>query len=490
MRRVLLFGAGVLVGAFLTAAIGGYVWYRHEQTKPLPEVIGSGNVEFVPEAKPERKRTRRAIANLPWPTYGLDNQRTHLALGFAHRPPYRTAWVHRAQHLLEFPPSVGYGRVYIPNQRGRFNVVTASTGRLLWRKLFRRCIAASPTLAARTVYQAVMHALPCPPENRGARGFVIAMNAFTGKRIWRFDAGVVESTPLYANGVLYFGSWDRNLYAVNAKTGKLRWRYRADDELNTSPAYAGGSIYIASKGGRVHAVNARTGKARWVAESYSRFGGREQFYATPTLAYGRVYIGNTDGNVYAYGAGTGKLIWASNAGSYVYSAAAVWRRTVYVGSYDGRVYALDAATGQTRWTYESPGSIHGAPTVMGGLVYFSVCGTCGQFGSRYAKRGPRGTFALDARTGRLVWRFGDGTYSPIVADSKRVYLTGRTRVYALVERRTRQVEARPRSRRAAKRGTSSGTRATRRTGRRSTPQNRPRRSRARASAAGSRAATP
>jgi outer membrane protein assembly factor BamB len=126
------------------------------------------------------------------------------------------------------------------------------------------------------------------------------------------------------------------------------------------------------------------------------------------------------------------LLWAQQAGTYVYTAPAVWNQTVYVGSYDGKVYAFDAGTGRLRWTYESTGSIHGAPTVMGGLVYFSVCGTCGtRTGVRYAKAGRKGTFALDARTGKLVWTFWDGRYSPIVADEKRVYMIGHARVYGL-----------------------------------------------------------
>ena len=84
-----------------------------------------------------------------------------------------------------------------------------------------------------------------------------------------------------------------------------------------------------------------------------------------------------------------------------------------------------------KWTYDSPGSIHGAPTVIDGLVYFSTCGTCGHRGSRYAKRGPQTTFALDTRTGRRVWVFPDGRYSPVVADLRRIYLVGSTKVYAL-----------------------------------------------------------
>jgi outer membrane protein assembly factor BamB len=152
------------------------------------------------------------------------------------------------------------------------------------------------------------------------------------------------------------------------------------------------------------------------------------------VAYGRVYAANTDGYVYSYGARTGRLVWAQRAGTYVYTAPAAWRRTIYVGTFDGFVVAFDAATGRTRWRYDAPGSIIGAPTVMGGLIYFAICGTCGSNASRHVEFGRPRTFALDARTGRLVWSFPDGKYSPIVADRQRVYLVGRTRLYAFKPR--------------------------------------------------------
>jgi outer membrane protein assembly factor BamB len=258
--------------------------------------------------------------------------------------------------------------------------------------------------------------------------------------LWTYRGPPSESATLLHRGLLYFGSWDHHLYALDVRRRKprLRWRFKADDELNSSPAYADGTIYIGSDGGHVYAIDARTGKLQWRASAFKRLGPREYFYATPTLAYGRVYIGYTDGTVYAFGAKTGHLLWTQHAGTYVYTAAAVWDRTVYVGSYDGNVYAMDAATGDIRWKRDLGASIHGAPTVMDGLIYFSTCGTCGHRGSRYAKMGPRGTFALNATTGRIVWRFFDGRYSPVVSDGIRMYLMGNTRLYGLVPVRPRR----------------------------------------------------
>ena len=70
--------------------------------------------------------------------------------------------------------------------------------------------------------------------------------------------------------------------------------------------------------------------------------------------------------------------------------------------------------------------------MLDGLVYFSSCGSC----STYEQNAQaRRTFAVDARTGRLVWRFPDGEYSPVIADRRRLYLTGFTHLYGLAPSR-------------------------------------------------------
>jgi outer membrane protein assembly factor BamB len=422
----------VLIAVLLLLAAGAALaaaWMMREDPPP-PVVRGSPTVEFdtteEPAAATQETTTAPAAEPLkePWPTYGYDVARTHVA-PYPHRPPYHRLWRFGARALIEFPPTIAYGRMYVSQAKAHLFAVDTETGEIVWRRHFRNsCSAASPTVSGGLVYQPY---LPRDCRDRGKPGFLVAVDAETGKEVWRFEGPASESSALVVDRTVYLGTWDHHLYALNARTGRLRWRYQADDELNSAPAYAHGTVYVGSDGGRLHAVYARTGRLRWRAEALRR----EYFYATPTLAYGRVFIGNTDGTVYAFGAKTGNLLWTQRAGTYVYTAAAVWNRMVFVGSYDGNFYALDAATGDVRWRHDSPGSIHGAPTVMNGLVYFATCGTCGQHGSRYAELGPRRTYALRARTGRIVWRFPEGHYSPIVADEKRVYLADTGAVFAL-----------------------------------------------------------
>jgi len=419
--RLLLLAAGIVV---LGVAIAGYVVYQQRQPH---NVVGSPTVEFetklAPAAKPRAEAARR---DLPWPTYGLDAQRTHFEAAAKLRPPYRRLWkVFADFSFIEFPPVVGYGRLYLGTNHGRVLAVDSRNGRIGWSREYGRCIAASPALGAGVVYVALMGPYPCTNPDRRASGLLVALDAKTGTELWRFRAGVMESSPLLVGRTVYVGSWDHRIYAVDTRTHRPRWTFVTGDEVKGGLAFANGTVFAGSYDGHVYALDAHTGRLRWSGSAETGLRGRGRFYATPTVAYGRVFVGATDGIVYAFGARSGRLLWARRTGSYVYGAAAVARQTVYVGSYDHRFYALDAATGDVRWSFDARHPITGAPTVLDGLVYFSTCGSCG------ADARARRTFALDARTGRPVWTFPDGEYSPLVADSHRAYLTGLTNVYAL-----------------------------------------------------------
>ena len=433
----------------------------------IEEVRGSPTVEFVTtqQKTPEQKRPRKVVLRLPWPTYGLKVQRTHTTTDFRLKPPFRLRWTFKAGHVLEFPPSVAYGRLYLAQQRGRFFAVHHRTGKVVWERRFNHCSASSPTIAYRVVYHAWMQPLPCNRYPRSQPGLITAMAARTGKVIWRFrGGGPFETSPLVIGRTLYAGSWDHKLYAIDIYTGKPRWTFTADHEINSSPAFSGGKVYFGTDGGSVYAVDGRTGRQVWRAQALARYGRREYFYATPTIAYGRVFIGNSDGTLYAFGASSGRLLWAQTAGTYIYTAAAVWRRRVYVGTYDGKFMAFNAATGDRIWTFNASAAVHGAPSVIDGLVYFAACPRCGSVASRYAKQGDRGTYALDALTGKLVWRWPDGIFSPAVADSQHLYITGRSRVFSFAPKRARKQRA---ARSKARSDRRSGKRARGRAARRS-----------------------
>ena len=177
-----------------------------------------------------------------------------------------------------------------------------------------------------------------------------------------------ESSPIVRRGIVYFGSEDGTLYALYAKTGRVKWKYQASGAIKASPALSGSTLYVGDYSGpHVRGLGAHR-QRRWsTGTSGSKFGfAAGNFYSTPAVDFGRVYAGNTDGKVYSFGARTGTLAWSQSTGGYVYSSPAVanvpgTKPTVYFGSYDGNLYALDARTGATRWTHRGGGRISGGP---------------------------------------------------------------------------------------------------------------------------------
>jgi outer membrane protein assembly factor BamB len=412
VATLILLAGGVVVG---------YVVYKRQEAA---DVRGSSTEEFVTteeEEPPPPPPPAKEAAGVDWPLNGYDGAR-HRVGPYQLKPPFRRVWTFRARQLLEFPPVLGYGRLYFTNNSGVMFAINAKSGKRAWKKRIGRCVAATPAVGAHTVYQSFMNRPPCNSKAKPGRleGEVIAFATGFGKIRWRTRIGPTESSPLLAGNRLYVGDWRGRVYALDARTGRVRWTFQGKGRIKGAVAKSGNRLFVGTYDGYLYAIRASTGKVIWRTRSQDRLGGRGQFYSTPAIAYGRVYIGSTDGKVYSYGAASGKLRWSQGTGGYVYGSPAVSRKTVYIGSYSDRFYALDAATGDVKWRFQAKGDISGSATVLNGVVYFSTFDEL--------------TYALDARNGRVLWTFRDGKYGGVVADRERLYLVGHARVYGMVER--------------------------------------------------------
>ena len=204
-----------------------------------------------------------------------------------------------------------------------------------------------------------------------SKHYFYAMDAFQGSELWRYQTGdVVETRPAVAGGMVYFGSNDNHLYALDAATGKsLAWRYRTGDDLVSGIEEAGGVVYARSKDKFLYALDAATGSLLWSFDTENSAGPQAK------VAGGVVYVGDVAGSkLTALDATTGDLLWVNND-TYYYgnSQPAVFGKTVYApfrwtlsgNSYPGS-YALDIATGEPLWSVRYRLS---SITVSDGVVY-------------------------------------------------------------------------------------------------------------------------
>ena len=414
MRRLLLVLA--IVAVLLTGVVAAIVINRLHGER---NVRGSSTEEFVTTTAPRRPPP----LGTPWPQYGFDETRDR-SVQLSLRPPFRKVWWYGAGSLVEFPPAIGFGRLYFSTNSGKVAAISVKTGKRAWKYLSHRCVAASPAVGTYkhgTVYASFLNRPPCNARHAGGTGKVIAFAAGFGQIRWQRTVGPTESSPLLLGNRLYVGDWDGRVWALDARTGRTIWvRKPAGAAIKGAVASTSGRLYVGSYDGHVYCLGAQTGRLIWKASAQRRLYGGSQFYSTPALAYGRVYIGSTDGKVYSFGATTGRLLWSHGTGGYVYASPAVWNGFVFAGSYSKRFYAFDAATGDVRWSFQANGQISGSPTVVGNVVYFATL--------------EGRTYALNARTGRQLWTYPDGKYSPVVAMKGRLFLVGYGKVYGMVPR--------------------------------------------------------
>jgi eukaryotic-like serine/threonine-protein kinase len=270
---------------------------------------------------------------------------------------------------------------------------------------------------------------------------------------WTFAThGEVISSPAIVNGVVYVGSNDGNLYAIDQQTGSQKWKFPTEARVTSSPAVANGLVYFGSYDGNFYAVDTASGKQKWKFRNAGerRYAGTHlhgsapegesmpdpfDFYlSSPAVWNGAVYFGSGDGNVYALDAASGSLKWKFKTGDVVHASPAIVDSKLYIGSWDSYFYALDAVTGKELWRFktgEDPAihnqvGIQSSATVVNGLVYF---------GCRDSK-----FYALDAATGQQRWSFSNkGSWvitSPVVHAGKVYFATSDTALLHILDAET------------------------------------------------------
>ncbi len=187
-----------------------------------------------------------------------------------------------------------------------------------------------------------------------------------GKTKWVFSAGAaIHSSPVVANGTVYFGSQDAKVYALDAETGEKRWEFKTGSWVGSSPAVVNGVVYIGANDGNLYALDARSGEKLWNYQT------PHPVMSSPAVADGIVYFGDGDYNIHALNAAIGTRIWDFAAGASVMSSPVVANGIVYIGTGGEYFYALHALSGRLRLHYKSFYSVYSSPAVNGTTVYFT-----------------------------------------------------------------------------------------------------------------------
>jgi outer membrane protein assembly factor BamB len=273
---------------------------------------------------------------------------------------------------------------------------------------------------------------------------------------WKFKAkDGIESAAAIVNGVVYVGSLDEHLYALDLATGQLKWTYQTDPAKGTkvgpiraSPSVRDGLVYVGDADGIFHCVEAATGTKRWTFDtgaeitSSANFAGDtilfgssdENLYClskdgkerwkfrvpggpvmgTPAIVDGRTFAAGCDSTLHVLDVTKGtETAGTVDLGGQVGATVAVIGDRLYVGTMSGEVLAIRWKKGEVLWRFEAPKAkqpFYASAAVTDNLVIV---------GSRDKR-----VYALHRQSGKEAWSFAtkkkvDG--SPVVA-GQRVYV--------------------------------------------------------------------
>ena len=225
--------------------------------------------------------------------------------------------------------------------------------------------------------------------------------------IWKYQKeGTIFSSPVVADGKVYVGSGDWNLYCLDADDGSKLWNYKTNAAVDSAPAVVDGKVYFGSNDGGVYCLDANDGSKIW------QYTTGFEFSSSPKVYDGKVYVGSERGKMYCLDANDGSQIWAVQTGICIVGSPAIYDEKVYIGSWGhDEVFCLNANNGNTIWTFTISGWVATSPAIVDGKVYV----------------GGHIVYCLNANTGNEIWNYqleepGDGGMGehscPAVVDGK------------------------------------------------------------------------
>jgi outer membrane protein assembly factor BamB len=325
------------------------------------------------------------------------------------------------------PAAVRDGLVYVGTTGGTFDAVRESDGSLVWMFAAGGPIYGGPLVTGEHVF------FVCD------NGYLFKLDRKTGKEAWRYDLGgeraprilphpiadtveprigefdfeMSSPKPQLADGVLYVGSGDGSFHAIDAETGKRVWRFEPPEnagpppstpwnpvgstKIRTDALIDGPRVVFGSFGQRLRALDRKSGTEIWQKNLQA------EISSSPVLVDGKIVLGSRGGMLYAFDPETGKVLWRMIFwGSAIESSAARGEGSLFcIGASDlRRVSLIDARDGRVVWRTDVFGLPWARPAFAGKRVFASASGY-----EPYQMRHVGSFSALDAETGRILWRW-------------------------------------------------------------------------------------
>jgi outer membrane protein assembly factor BamB len=186
----------------------------------------------------------------------------------------------------------------------------------------------------------------------------------------------MKSSPVVSAGIVYVGSMDSNMYALDANSGSVVWKTTTVGPIENSPSVSDGAVFFTSHGpttGVLYKLDAASGSVIWTRPIpyVPVFVGGTELMGSTSVADGMVFTSSNVITYYAVSEATGEILWDftnKDAGEFIYNAPIyVNGQVILIDKFN--IASLNAATGKVVWSFYTGDELYVAPTYADGKVY-------------------------------------------------------------------------------------------------------------------------
>jgi outer membrane protein assembly factor BamB len=370
MKGIAGFCRGLAVLAMAAVALGGCDTaksiFSGTSKTPLPgKRISILNLEHNLRADPQlnalQVRVPRPFDNTAWPDAGgyPDHAMYHLALG----DNLERAWKANAGEgasrygRVVAQPVVENGRIFTLDSQDVVSAFDGKSGSRLWR------FDTQPKDADATTYGGGIAAAGDRVYVGTGYGQVLALDAATGKEIWRVDVPApIHSAPTVAAERVFVVTVENELNVLAAQDGRKLWTHNGLPETagltgGAAPAVAGDVVVVPYSSGEIYALRIENGRPLWsdslaASQPIGALSSLADIRGAPVIDRDRVLAISHSGLMVSIDLRTGDRIWEQDIGGV--HAPWVAGDFIYVLSADNELLCLTRADGRVRWARGLP----------------------------------------------------------------------------------------------------------------------------------------
>jgi outer membrane protein assembly factor BamB len=240
--------------------------------------------------------------------------------------------------------------------------------------------------------------------------------------LWKFDTkDAVESTAAIVDGVVYVGSFDEHLYAIDLASGKEKWKLKLGP-IKAPVSVKEGTIYVGNADGDFFAIDAAKGEKRWTFKTDGEISSGANFAGDTIL------FGSGDEHLYCLSK-DGKELWKYKVpGGPVLGSPAIAGDRTFAAGCDSVLHVLDIASGKEQAKVEMGSPVGATVAVAGDLLYVGTMSS-------------NEVLAINWKKAEVAWKFqspkvGNAFAASVAATDSLVIAGSKDRRVWAIERKT------------------------------------------------------